>query len=73
MVSYIHLLAGVMSGGDRGRRVQPLTHGFGHALVGLSFLVFEWIISRESYPLISKLETVLEIFLGRGASSGKER
>jgi hypothetical protein len=25
--------------------------------------IFEWLISPESYPLISKVETILEIFL----------
>jgi hypothetical protein len=35
-----------------------------HALVGIvNSFIFEWMISRESYPLISKLDTVLEIFL----------
>ncbi len=36
-----------------------------HALVGIvNSFVFEWLISHETYPLISKLDTVLEIFLG---------
>jgi hypothetical protein len=35
-----------------------------HALVGIvNSFVFEWLISRESYPLTSKLEMILEIFL----------
>ena len=36
-----------------------------HALVGIvNSFVFEWMIRREPYPLISKVDTVLEIFLG---------
>jgi hypothetical protein len=36
-----------------------------HALVGIvNSFIFEWMISQESYPLILKLDTVLEIFLG---------
>jgi hypothetical protein len=36
-----------------------------HALVGIvNSFIFEWMIGRESNPLISKLDTVLEIFLG---------
>jgi len=44
-----------------------------HALVGIvNSFVFEWMISREPYPLISKVETVLEIFLG-GAQQMERR
>jgi hypothetical protein len=66
MVSYIHLLAGVMREGIEVGEFKPLNPmDLAHALVGIvNSFVFEWIISRESYPLISKLETVLEIFLG---------
>jgi hypothetical protein len=36
-----------------------------HALVGIvNSFIFEWLINRETYPLILKLDTVLEIFLG---------
>ncbi|HYA94424.1 MAG TPA: hypothetical protein VEK32_23300 [Thermodesulfobacteriota bacterium] len=36
-----------------------------HALVGIvNSFVFGWMIRREPYPLISKVDTVLEIFLG---------
>lgn len=66
MVAYIHLLAAVMREGIEAGELKPLNPmDLAHALVGIvNSFVFEWIISRESYPLISKLETVLEIFLG---------
>jgi len=66
MVAYIHLLAGVMRQGIEKRELKPLDPmDLAHALVGIvNSFVFEWIISRESYPLSLKLETVLEIFLG---------
>jgi AcrR family transcriptional regulator len=65
MVAYIHLLAGVMREGIEGGEFRPLNPmDLAHALVGIvNSFVFEWIISRESYPLISKLDTVLDIFL----------
>ena len=66
MVAYIDILAGVMRQGiEEGefRRLNPMD--LAHALVGIvNSFVFEWMISRESYPLISKLDTVLEIFFG---------
>jgi hypothetical protein len=66
MVTYINILAEVMKQGiEEGefRILNPLD--LAHALVGIvNSFVFEWMISRESYPLISKLETVLQIFLG---------
>ena len=66
MVAYIHLLAGVMKQGIEKGEFKPLDPmDLAHALVGIvNSFVFEWIISRESYPLISKLDTVLQIFLG---------
>jgi AcrR family transcriptional regulator len=66
MVAYIHILDEVMKQGiEEGefRRLNPMD--LAHALVGIvNSFIFEWMISRESYPLISKLDTVLEIFLG---------
>jgi len=66
MVAYIHILAEVMKQGIEGgefRSINPMD--LAHALVGIvNSFVFEWMISRESYPLISKLDTVFEIFLG---------
>jgi AcrR family transcriptional regulator len=66
MVTYIHILAEVMEQGIEGgefRALNPMD--LAHALVGMvNSFVFEWLISREDYPLISKLDTVLEIFLG---------
>lgn len=66
MVAYINMLAEVMREGiEEGefRSMNPMD--LAHALVGIvNSFVFEWMIGRESYPLISKLDTVLEIFLG---------
>ncbi len=65
MVAYIHLLAEVMKQGIEGGEFRPLNPlDLAHALVGIvNSFIFEWMTSRESYPLISKLDTVLEIFL----------
>ncbi len=66
MIIYIHLLAEVMKHGVKEgefKSMNPLD--LAHALVGVvNSFVFEWLISPEYYPLISKLDTVLEIFLG---------
>jgi AcrR family transcriptional regulator len=74
MVTYINLLAEVMKQGiDEGelKSLNPLD--LAHALVGIvNSFVFEWIISQEAYPLISKLNSVLEIFLG-GAQQKERR
>src|SRR4030042_5184893 len=61
MVAYIHLLAGVMRQGIEEGELKPLDPMvLALALVGIvNSFVFEWIISRESYPLSLKLETVL--------------
>lgn len=65
MVTYIHILAEVMNQGIEGgefRALNPME--LAHALVGIvNSYIFEWLISPQSYPLISKLDTVLEIFL----------
>jgi len=65
MVTYIHILAEVMSQGIKEKEFKPMNPmDLAHALVGIvNSFVFEWLISRETYPLISKLDTVLEIFL----------
>jgi TetR/AcrR family transcriptional regulator len=66
MVVYINILAGVMRQGIEEGEFRPLNPmDLAHALVGIvNSFIFEWMISRESYPLISKVDTVLEIFLG---------
>ncbi len=66
MVAYINLLAEVMRQGIEEREFRSLNPlDLAHALVGIvNSFVFEWMISRESYPLMSKQDTVLEIFLG---------
>jgi AcrR family transcriptional regulator len=66
MISYINILAEVMSQGVNGKEFKPMDPmDLAHAFVGIvNSFVFEWLISGETYPLISKLDTVLEIFLG---------
>jgi len=66
MVTYINILADVIRQGIKGGEFRPLNPvDLAHALVGIvNSFVFEWLISREPYPLISKLDAVLEIFLG---------
>jgi AcrR family transcriptional regulator len=65
MVAYIDILAEVMKQGIEREEFRPLNPmDLAHALVGIvNSFIFEWMISRESYPLVSKLDTVLEIFL----------
>jgi len=74
MVTYIQLLAEVMSQGIKEKEFRPMDPlDLAHAFVGIvNSFVFEWLISRETYPLISKLDTVLEIFLG-GAKQMERR
>ena len=74
MVAYINILAEVMRQGIEEGEFRPLSPmDLAHALVGIvNSFVFEWMISRESYPLISKVDTVLEIFLG-GAQQMERR
>jgi TetR/AcrR family transcriptional regulator len=66
MIAYINILAEVMRQGIEEGEFRPLNlKDLAHALVGIvNSFIFEWMISRESYPLISKVDTVLEIFLG---------
>jgi AcrR family transcriptional regulator len=65
MVTYINVLAEVMRQGIEEGEFRPLDPvDLAHALVGMvNSFVFEWMIGPQPYPLISKLETVLEIFL----------
>ena len=65
MVDYIHLLAKVLKEGMKANELKPMDPlDLAHAFEGIvhSF-IFEWLISPESYPLISKVEIILEIFL----------
>jgi hypothetical protein len=41
---------------------MDLAHAFARIV---NFFIFEWMVSRRPYPLISTLYMVLEIFLGR--------
>jgi len=66
MVTYIQLLGEVMRQGIKEKEFKPINPiDLAHALVGIvNSFVFEWLISRETYPLVSKVDAVLEIFLG---------
>ncbi len=65
MVSYIDILSEVIRQGiKRGEFKSMDPRDLAHAFVGIvNSFVFEWLISREPYPLVSKLDTVIEIFL----------
>ena len=65
MVTYIHLLAQAMEQGIKEGEFKPMNpKDMAHAFEGIvhSF-IFEWLISPQSYPLVSKRDTVLVIFL----------
>jgi TetR/AcrR family transcriptional regulator, fatty acid metabolism regulator protein len=74
MLAYIKALAQVMKEGVRRgtfKTMDPMD--MAHALVGLvNSFVFEWLISPHPYPLISKMDTVLEIFLKGISMNGKK-
>jgi AcrR family transcriptional regulator len=65
MVAYIHLLAQVMKQGIKDGAFKPKDPiDLAHALVGIvNSFVFEWLIAPRPYPLLSKVDTVLDIFL----------
>ncbi len=65
MVSYIDILSEVIRQGIRKGEFRPMDpKDLAHAFVGMvNSFVFEWLISRERYPLVSKLDIVLQIFL----------
>jgi TetR/AcrR family fatty acid metabolism transcriptional regulator len=74
MVDYIHFLAQVLKEGMKANELKPLNPlDLAHAFEGIvhSF-IFKWLISPESYPLISKADTILEIFLN-GAEQEERR
>ena len=73
MVNYIHLLAEVFQQGIEANELKPFDPlDMAHAFEGIvhSF-IFEWLISPTSYPLVSKGEVILEIFL-RGTETGEK-
>ena len=74
MVAYIKVLAQVMREGVKEKEFKPMNPmDLAHALVGIvNAFVFEWLISPKSYPLISKMDAVLEIFL-RGTEQTERR
>jgi len=74
MVTYINILAGVMRQGIKGGEFKSMNPmDLDHTFVGIvNYFVFEWMISHEPYPLISKLDTVLKIFL-EGAQRTERR
>jgi hypothetical protein len=65
MVTYINILAEIMRQGiDEGefKSMDPLD--MAHSIVGIvNSFIFEWVVNREPYPISSKLETILEVFL----------
>jgi len=65
MVSYIDILSEVIRQGIKKGEFRSMDpRDLAHAFVGIvNSFVFEWLISREPYPLVSKLDIVLEIFL----------
>ena len=65
MVAYIEILAKVVKEGIREGELKSMDPmDLAHALVGIvNSFVFEWLISPQPYPLVSKVETVLDIFL----------
>jgi len=65
MVAYIKILAQVMKQGiEAGEFKSKGPVDLAHALVGIvNSFIFEWMISPKPCPLISKMDTVLEIFL----------
>ena len=65
MVAYIKILVQVIREGVKGGEFKPIDPmDSAYALVGIvNSFVLEWLISPEPYPLISKMDTVLEIFL----------
>jgi len=74
MVAYIHLLAQVMKQGIKEGAFKPEDPmDLAHALVGIiNSFVFEWLIAPRPYSLLSKADTVLDIFL-RGAQRTERR
>ena len=74
MVKYIEALAQVIEEGVEEGEFKPLNSlDMAHALVGITnSFVFEWLISSEVYPLVSKIDTVLELFM-RGAQQVERR
>jgi len=74
MVAYIDLLTQVMKQGIKDGAFKPKDPmDLAHALVGIvNSFVFEWLIAPRPYPLLSKVDTVLDIFL-RGAQRTERR
>jgi AcrR family transcriptional regulator len=74
MVAYIHLLAQVMKQGIKNGTFKPKDPmDLAHALVGIvNSFIFEWLIAPRPYPLLSKVDTVLDIFL-KGAQRTERR
>lgn len=74
MVNYIQHLAQVLKEGMRAGELKSMNpFDLAHAFEGIvhSF-IFEWLISPKTFPLVTKAETILEIFL-RGTEQRKRR
>lgn len=65
-VTYINLLAKVMRQGIQEKAFKSINPmDMACSLLGMvNSFVLEWLISKKYYPIASKLETLLEIFLG---------
>jgi len=74
MMTYIELITRVIRQGVKDREfklIDPVD--LAHGLVGVvNSFIFEWLISAQPYPLVSKLDTVLKIFL-KGAQRTERR
>ena len=74
MMTYIELITRVIRQGVKDREfklIDPVD--LAHGLVGVvNSFIFEWLISAQPYPFVSKLDTVLKIFL-KGAQRTERR
>lgn len=74
MLAYIRLLAQVMKQGVKEGTLKPMDAiDLAHALVGIvNSFIFEWLMAPHAYPLVSKVDTVLDIFFS-GAQKKERR
>jgi len=72
MMAHIKFLASVMRRGIKEGEFKPLDPmDLAHGFIGIvNSFIFEWLVSPKPYPLISKINSVLEIFL-KGAQKEK--
>jgi len=74
VVAYINILTQVMKEGIQDGTFKELDpQDLAHSLVGIAnSFIFEWLISPRPYSLISKVETIMEIFT-RGSERMERR